>query len=319
MRFVVTFLLMLLLVSPARAQQWPSKPIRFVVPFPPGGGNDILGRFYGDRLSHSLGQPIVIENKPGAGGNIGAEQVARSTPDGYTFLVASHAGLVFNPHLYSKMTFDTTKDLAPVGLMGALPVVVVVHPEVPANNVLELIALAKSKPQSLSYASAGTGTPHHLGAELFKSMTGTSIVHVPYKGGAPAAADLLAGRVQIMFAPVNNVIQQAKAGKLRIIAAATEKRISALPSLPTVAESGLPGYKVENWIGLAAPAGTPKNIVSTMNAELAKVNAQPDTREKLAAHGIEPATATPELMAEMIRGDLERWGKVIREAGIKAD
>lgn len=319
MRFVVTFLLMLLPISPAAAQPWPSKAIRFVVPFPPGGGNDILGRFVGDRLSQSLGQPIVIENKPGAGGNIGAEQVVRSSPDGYTFLVASHAGLVFNPHLYSKMPFDTTKDLAPVGLMGALPVVVVVHPEVPANNVLELIALAKSKPQGLSYGSAGVGTPHHLGAELFKSMTGTSIVHVPYKGGAPAAADLLAGRVQIMFAPVNNVIQQANAGRLRIIAAATDKRISALPSLPTVAESGLPGYQVENWIGLAAPAGTPRNIVSVMNAELAKVMTQPDTREKLAAHGIEPLTATPERMAEMIRADFERWGKVIREAGIKAD
>ncbi len=194
MRILVTLFLALSVMGPAHAQDWPSKPIRFVVPFPPGGGNDILGRVVGDRLSQSLGQPVVVENKPGAGGNIGAEQVARSAPDGYSFLVASHAGLVFNPNLYSKMSFDTLKDLAPVGLMGSLPVVVVVHPELPANNVRELIALAKSKPQGLSYASAGTGTPHHLAAELFKSMTGTSIVHVPYKGGAPAAADLLAGR-----------------------------------------------------------------------------------------------------------------------------
>jgi tripartite-type tricarboxylate transporter receptor subunit TctC len=259
------------------------------------------------------------DRTPGAGGNIGAELVARSAPDGYTFLVASHAGLVVNPHMYAKMSFDTVKDLDPVGLMGVLPVVVVVHPDVPAKTVGEPTALAKAKPQALSYGSAGVGTPHHLAAELFKSMTGASLLHVPYKGGAPAAADLLAGRVQVMFAPVNNVIAHVKAGKLRLLAVGTQARLPQLPAVPTVAEAGVPGYEVDNWIGVAAPAGTPKPIIGAMNAALGKVLSEPELREKMATYGIEPVTATPEKMAEMIRNDLPRWGKVIREAGIKAD
>ena len=301
------------------AQTWPAKPIRFIVPFAPGGGNDILARVVGKQMTLSLGQPIVVENLPGAGGNIGPAAVARSAPDGYTFLVAAHALFATNPHLYVKLPYDPLKDFDPVGLIGELPVVVVEHPDVAATTIGELIGLAKAKPQSLSYASAGIGTPHHLAAELFNAMTGTTLVHVPYKGGAPAATDLLAGRVQVMFAPINNVNAQVREGKLRLLATGTAQRLPPLPNMPTVAEAGVPGYRMDNWIGLAAPAGTPKPIVAAMNAALERMLAQPEVRETLLAHGIEPMTATPERMLAMIQADLPRWGAIIRGAGIKAD
>ncbi len=303
----------------AAAQSWPTRPLRFVVPFPPGGGNDIVARLVGERVGQVLQQPVVIENKPGAGGNIGAAEVAKAAADGYTYLVAAHAIFVINPHLYAKLPFDPAKDFEPVGLFGNLPVVLVVHPDVGATTVRQLIDLAKSKPGSLSYASAGTGTPHHLAAELFKSMAGVDLVHVPYKGGAPAAQDLLAGRVQVMFAPINNVISQVKAGKLRTLAVATEQPLSQLPGVPTVAQAALAGYQVDNWIGLAAPAGTPKTITSALSDSLRRVLDETETRQKLAAQGIEAMSATPEEMTRMIRADSVRWGGVIRNAGIKAD
>lgn len=317
-----TFLLTLLVlgvVLNAQAEGWPTRPIKFVVPFPPGGGNDIVARVVGERLSHSLGQSVVVENKPGAGGNIGAVQVARSAPDGYTYLIVPNGMMVVSQYLYAKLPFDPFKDFELVGLMGTLPTVLVVRPDVPANSVQELIALAKSKPDALSYGSGGVGTPHHLAAELFKSMTGASMVHIPYNGAMQALNDLLGGRTQVMFAPVNNVIAYIRNGKLRALGVCIDKRLPSLPSVPTVAEAGVPGFQVENWIGLVAPAGTPKNIISAMNREIAKILSEPGVRERFAALGMEPHTTTPEQMEAMIRADMLRWGPVIRNAGIKAD
>ncbi len=323
MRIVRGLLLMfgfagVLAVMPAVAQTWPAKPIKFVVPFTPGGGNDILARLLGEPLAASLGQPIVVENKPGAGGNIGAEAVARSAPDGYTYLVAAINVLAFNPSMYAKVGFDPVKDFTPVARLGVLPVVLAVHPDVRAASVAELINLAKSNAGALSYASAGIGTPHHLSAELFKAMTGASMQHVPYKGGGPAATDLVAGRVQVMFAPVNNVMPFVKRGQLRVLGVGSDHRLPSLPEIPTIAES-VPGYQTDNWIGVVAPAGTQKDIVTTLNRQLVAALARPQVAEKLGALGIEPAPNTPEQFAALIKDDIARWSAVVRDAGIKAD
>lgn len=308
-----------LVVPPASAQTWPAKPLKFVVPFTPGGGNDILARLLGEPLTAALGQPIVVENKPGAGGNIGAEYVARSAADGYTYLVAAISVVAFNPSMYAKVGFDPVKDFAPVARLGVLPVVLAVHPDVRAANVAELIAFAKSNTTALSYASAGIGTPHHLSAELFKAMTGASMQHVPYKGGGPAATDLVAGRVQVMFAPINNVMPFVKRGQLRVLGVGSERRLSSLPEIPTIAESGVQGYQTDNWIGVVAPAGTPKDIVATLSRQLAAALARPQVLEKLAALGIEAAPNSPEQFAALIQDDIARWSRVVRDAGIKAD
>jgi tripartite-type tricarboxylate transporter receptor subunit TctC len=305
---------------PAVAQTWPNKPIKFVVPFPPAGGNDILARVVAEKLSPVLGQPIVIDNRPGAGGNIGADFVAKSPADGYTFLIAASAILTTNQHLYAgKLPYDPLRDFEPVGLMGVLPVVLAVNTEVPAKNVQELIALAKAKPDALVYASSGAGTPHHLAAEMFKSLTGAPMLHVPYKGGAPAATDLIAGRVQVMFAPINNVSPYLEGGKLRLLGVGSEKRLASRPDLPTVAESGVPGFVVDNWIAMVAPAGTPKEVIATMSAELGKVLAEKDVQSKFAVQGIETVSSTPSQLAEAIRTESGRWGAIIKNAGIKLD
>jgi tripartite-type tricarboxylate transporter receptor subunit TctC len=316
---MVLALLAMQAAAPVGAQSWPVKPIRFVVPFTPGGGNDILARLLGEPLAAALGQPIVVENKPGAGGNIGAEAVARSAPDGYTYLVAAINVLAFNPSMYAKVGFDPLKDFVPVARLGVLPVVLAVHPEVRAANVAELIALTKSDAGALSYASAGIGTPHHLSAELFKAMTGAQLQHVPYKGGGPAATDLVAGRVQVMFAPINNVMPFVKRGQLRILGVGSERRLSSLPEIPTIAESGVPGYQTDNWIGLVAPAGTPKEIVATLSRHLAAALTRAQVLDKLGALGIEAAPNSPEQFAALIQEDIARWSAVVKKAGIKAD
>lgn len=302
-----------------QAQHWPTKPIKFVVPYTPGGGNDIIARVVGERLSQPLGQPIIIDNRPGAGGNIGAEAVAKSVADGYTFLVAPNAVLTVNPHLYAKVGYDPLKDFVPIGRMGVLPVILVVNADVPVKSVAELIALAKSKPDALSYASAGPGTPHHLAAELFKYMTGAPMQHIPYKGGAPAATDLIAGRVQVMFAPINNVSPYLGTGSLRVLAVGGDKRLPSLPGVPTVAEAGVPGFNVDNWVALVAPAGTPADIVATLSAGIGKILAEPEVRKKIEATGIEPSFSTPEQLAEAMRTDYAHWGTIIKNAGIRAD
>jgi len=314
---VVFGLLAFLVPACGWAEDWPTRPIKFIVPFTPGGGNDILARVVGERLAPVIGQPVVIENRPGAGGNIGANVVAKSAADGYTFLIAAAAILTVNPHLYGKLPYDPLKDFDAVAMLGILPVVLAVNADVPAKSVKDLIALAKEKPTLLSYASAGPGTPHHLAAELFKSMTGISMVHIPYTGGAPAAMDLIAGRVQVMFAPINNITPHLASGRLRLLGVGSEKRLLSRPDLPTIAEAGVPGFFVDNWIALVAPAGTPKNIVSSLNREVAKVLNEQDVREKIAIQGIEPpAASTPEQLSAMTRAEFTRWGEIIRNAGI---
>lgn len=320
-RWIAALAALLITTGPGvtQAEQWPTQPVRLIVPFAPGGGNDILARVVSDQLTKSLGQPVIVENRPGAGGNIGAESVARSPADGYTFLVVAQAILNFNPHLYAKVGFDPLKDFDAVGLLGVAPLVLVVHSDVPAKTVKELIALAKSKPDGLTYASSGPGTPHHLAPELFKSMTGTSILHVPYKGGAPAATDLLAGRVQMMLAPLNNVAPYLATGKLRVLAIGGPERIASLPSVPTMEEAGVPNFNVEHWYGVVAPAGIPKSIITRMNREIGAALSQPEVVAKIKLQGMEARTATPEEMSAMIRTGLERWGVVIKQANIKRE
>lgn len=317
-RFIAALLLFVTALG-VGAQPYPSKPIKFVVPFTPGGSNDVLARVIGEKLSAAWGQPVIVENRPGAAGNIGAEVVAKAPPDGYTFLVAANNILAINPSLLANVPFDPVKSFAPVTLIGTVPVVLVVHPSVPAGSAKELIALAKTKPGSLSYASSGSGSPQHLAGEMFKSMAGIDVVHVPYKGAGPAVADLIGGQVQMLVGPVNSVLPHIKAGKLKALGAGTAKRIPALPDVPTIAESAVPGYETDIWISLVAPVGTPSEIVARMNAEIGRIFQMPDVREKLAAQGIEPVTSSPERLASLITSDLERWAKVIRSANIKAE
>src|SRR6266849_9772443 len=308
----------LLQAPAAQSQTYPAKPIRFVVPFTPGGGNDVLARTIGQKLYEAWGRPVIVDNRPGAAGNIGAELVAKAAPDGYTFLIAANSILAINPTLYDKAPFDPVKSFVPVTLIGAVPIVLIVNPSVPASSVNELVALAKSKPDGLSYASSGSGSPQHLSAELFKSMTAAKMVHIPYKGAAPAVTDLLGGQVQVLFAPMNTVLAHIKSGKLRALGVAANKRLAYFPDLPTIAEAGVPGYYSDLWFGLVTPAGTPGEIVDKLNREVGKILAQADVKEKLSAQGIEPSATTPDEFAALIKTDLARWDKVIRDSGARA-
>lgn len=303
----------------SHAQMYPSKPIRLIVPFTPGGSNDVVARIVGQKLSETWKQPVVVENKPGAGGNIGSEAAARSEPDGYTLLIAANNVLAINPTLYDKIPFDPLKDFAPVTLLGTLPIVLVVNSAVPAKSVQELIAFGKSSADGLTYASGGNGTPQHLSGELFKSMTGVKMDHIPYKGNAPAVTDLLSGQVKMLFSPVNSVIPHVKSGKLRALGVASTARLTYLPDVPTIAEAGVPGYQSDIWLALVAPAGTPKDIVEKVRGEVAAILAHPEVKEKLSAQGIEPAPSSPEEVTRLIKDDLARWAKVIKERGIRAE
>ena len=302
----------------AWAQDYPSKPIRFVIPYPAGGPTDILGRVVGQKLSENIGQPVVIENKPGASGMIGAEQVARAKPDGYTILVNASIHVI-NPSLYSKMAFDAVKDFAPVTQLASVPLVLVVSPSVPANSVGELIGLAKASPGKLNFASSGVGAAPHLAGELLKSMTGTDIVHVPYKGSSPAITDVVAGHVTMMIDSMPSSMGQVKAGNLKVLGVSTAKRTPALPDVPTIAESGVPGFDVATWYGVWAPAGTPGDIVGKLQAEIAKVLQQPEIREKYADLGAEPVGSTPEQFDAYCRSELTRWAQVVKISGAKLD
>jgi tripartite-type tricarboxylate transporter receptor subunit TctC len=302
----------------AQAQAYPSKPIRWIVPFPPGGSTDLLARVVGQKLTESWGQQVVVENRGGAGGTLGAAEAARSPGDGYTLLMgAIHHTIATS--VYPKLPYDFQKDFAPITVVAIVPNVLVVNPAVPAKSTKELIAYAKANPGKLTYGSAGMGTAHHLIGEVFNLRAGTEIVHVPYKGSAPAVADLIGGQVSIMYDTVASCLPHIKAGKLRPLAVATAKRSSALPDVPTIAESALPGFEVTTWFGALAPAKTPPEIVAKLNAEMVKILAMPDVRKRLLEAGAEPVGNTPGEMAAQIKRETEEFGKIVKQAKITAE
>lgn len=300
------------------AQGYPSRPIRILVGFPPGGVADILARSVGSKLSESLGQPVVVENRAGAGGNIAAELLARSAPDGHSLIMFGTPTLA-NVFLYRKLSYDPMNEFAPVALVASMANILVVNPSVPANSVTELISLAKSKPGQLNFGSAGIGSTQHLSGQLFKSAAGIDISHIPYKGSGPAMTALLAGEIPIIFNVMSTVLPQMKAGKVRGLAVTSAKRSPFAPELPTIAEAGIPGYEYVAYFGLIAPARTPQEIIARLNAETARILQLPDIMERLAFNGAEPMIATPEQFGAFLREELTRMGKVVRESGARAD
>jgi tripartite-type tricarboxylate transporter receptor subunit TctC len=300
------------------AQEYPAKAIRVVVPFPPGGGTDLMARSIMQKLGEILGTTVVIDNRGGAGGSIGSELVAKSPADGYTVLIVSGAHAI-NPSIYPKLPYDSVRDFAPVTMFTSGPGLLVVHPSVPAKSVKEFVALAKSRPGQLNYASAGIGTPPHLAGELFKTMAGVNIVHVPYKGNGPAYTDLLGGHVSVMFPTIPTAIPHVRAGKLRALAVTTQKRTAITPELPTISESGVPGYDVSSWYGLLAPAGTPPAVVAKLQREIARVLRLPDVSEKLTSQGLDLVGNTPDEFAAIIKSEIVKWAKVAKASGAKAE
>lgn len=301
------------------AQTYPSKPIRIVVPFAPGGGVDFTARIVGQKLGEAFGQPVVADNRAGAAGAIGTEFVAKSAPDGYTLLLGSAGPLAILPGISSRLPYDPVASFAPIALVSSLPFVLVVHPSLPVKSVQDLIALARAKPGQLNYASPGSGSTTHLVAELFKALAKLDIVHVPYKGVAPAVADLLAGQVQLMSGDLSTVMPQVKAGKLRALALTGAKRSNLAPELPTIAEAGVPGYEASGWFGVLAPAATPREIVTRLNAAIVKGIMDNDTRDRLAALGGDVGGGTPAEFASRLRSDLVKWSSLIKAIGLKAE
>ena len=300
-------------------QAYPARPIRLVVPFPPGGAVDFYARVVQQPLSEALGQQLVIDNKAGASGMVGAEIVAKSPPDGYKLLLGNIASLAFNVGLYAKMPYDPLKDLTPIVRTVDVNYVLVVHPSVPANTVPELVAYAKANPGKLSYGSAGSGSLPHLGTELFKAQTGIDMLHVPYKGGGPMVTDLLGGTVQVVIGDQANLMPHVQSGKLRALAVATPKRSPNSPNLPTIAESGLPGYDSTAWQGLAGPAGLPPDVVKRLNEAFNMVMAMPAVRDKLTGGGLEVVGGTPEQFARFIAAEITKWTKIAKDVGAKVD
>ena len=297
---------------------YPSKPVRIIVPWPPGGGADVMTRIVSPKLAEALGQQTIIDNRGGAAGNIGAEFAAKSPPDGYTIVFAYSGTHSINPHIYSKMPFRES-DFTPIIWLSSVPQVVVVHPSLPVKNVKELIALAKSRPGQLSYGSSGSGAINHLAGELFNFMTGTKLVHIPYKGGGPAATALLTGEIAFIFGEPASLVGHIKSGRVRPIAVTSAQRSISFPELPTVEEGGVKGYEVTSWNGMLAPAATPPDIVRRLNAEYNKIITEPEMRKRLIANGYEPVGGPPEKFGEHIRAELAKWGPVVKRAGIKVD
>jgi tripartite-type tricarboxylate transporter receptor subunit TctC len=307
--------------SPASAQTpaYPTKPIRFVVPFPPGGGNDTIARLIGQRLAASLGQQVVIDNRAGAGGVIGAEAVARSPADGYTMLLAGVATFGIGPNLRRKIPYDPVRDFDAVSLIASAPLLVVVHPSLPVKSVKELIAFAKARPGQINYASNGVGASSHLAVELFNIMTGTRLVHIPYKGLSQALTDVLAGQVPVMFSSAVAMLPHVKSGKVRAIAMTGDRRSPAIPAIPTVIEAGVPGYETGSWYGVVVPAGTPKAAVSRLAQEIVAITKSPEITARLVDEAVIPVASSPEAFAAHIRSELARWAKVIRAANIEPE
>jgi tripartite-type tricarboxylate transporter receptor subunit TctC len=300
-------------------QEFPGKPVRFVVGFTPGGPSDILARALGQKLGERWNQQVVIENRPGAGGNVAAEAVARSAPDGYTWLLGNNSILATNQTLYGRLGYDPVKDFAPVSLVAVQPNILVVNPAVPANSVAELISLARKHPGKLNYASSGSGAAAHLAGELFKTMAGVDLVHVPYKGAQPALTDVIAGQVQIMFATSASVIPFIKAGKLRALAVTTARRSPSVPELPTVSEAGVPGFEAITWHGVVVPAATPAPRIERLNRDIVGVLGLPDLRERLAALGAEVMAGSPAEFADYIASEIPKWAKVVRDSGARIE
>jgi tripartite-type tricarboxylate transporter receptor subunit TctC len=308
-----------LAASSAHADVYPSRPIRFVVAFPPGGGTDIIARSIAQKLAERLARQVLVDNRPGAGGNIGTDIVAKSAPDGYTMLMGSAGPLAINSSLFASMPFDPQRDLAPVTLAASTPNLLVVHPSLKVATVKELVELARAHPGEINFASSGHGTPAHLAGELFNSMAGVKLVHVPYKGAAPALADLLGGQVQLMFSTMPPALPHVKDGKLRALAVTSAKRSPATPNLPTVDEAALPGFEANTWHGVVLPAGTQLAIIARLNREIVAILHLPEIVERLSSQGAEPVGSTPEEFAAYIRSETKKWAKVVRESGAKAE
>ena len=303
----------------ALAQSYPTKSIRLICPFPPGGAVDIASRAIANELSKTIGQQVVVENKPGAGGNIGGAEAARAAPDGYTIFMTTSGISAINPALYSKMPFDPNKDLAPVSALVSLNNVLVVHPSVAAKSVTEIIAMAKAQPGKMTYASSGSGTSIHMSGEMFKHLAKVDILHIPYKGSSPALTDMLGGQVMMMFDNIPSALPHIKSGKLRALATTGAKRDATLPDLPTIAEAGVPGYESGVWFGLLVPAGTPRDIVAKLNAEAVKGTKSPEFVKRMTDLGYNIIGSTPEQMTEMLKTEVNTWGPIVKASGAKAD
>jgi tripartite-type tricarboxylate transporter receptor subunit TctC len=302
----------------AHSQDFPSKPIRIIVPFPPGGSNDVLARIVAQKMSESFGQPVIVENKPGASGNIGTELLVKSDPDGYTMAIAPNQTIAVNPVLYPKLPFDVSRDIQGISLLGRLPMVLIVSPKMTTTSVQDLIAQTKGNPDKVSYASSGSGSPQHMAAEVFKSMTGAHLTQIPYKGAAPALVDILSGSVDLMFGPINSALPHIRSGKLRALGTTGSKRLAVLPEVPTIAET-VPNFESDIWIGMIAPARTPPAVINKLNGELRRALALPDVREKLAEQGILAETSTAADFNNLIASDQKRWASVIKAANIKPE
>ena len=302
----------------ASAQDYPSRPVRIVVPYPPGGPTGVMGRLVATKLPELLGQPVIVDNKPGASGQMGAADVAKAAPDGYTFLTNASIHVI-NPHVYSKPLVDPIREFTPVALIGVVPLVMVVPPMQPAKDVKEFIAWAKANPGKVNFASASSASAQHLAGEHFKQVTGIDMQHVPYNGSGPALADLVGGHVQLMFDSLPSSMSFIRSGKLKALGASSPKRLAVLPDVPTLIEAGVPDFDLTTWYGVWAPAGTPKDIVARMNAEIVRLVVLPDMKEKLAGLGVEASAFTPEQFAAFNRTEYERWGRIVRAANIKLD
>ena len=316
---VIAFCLVAVIFADAFAQSYPTKPLRWIVAFPAGGGSDLYARTIAQKLVASMGQQVIVENRPGAAGIIAAETVAKSAPDGYTIFACDIGTLVLNPLLYSKLPYDPAKDFQPVTLYVKNPLVFAVHPSVPANNIREFIAYAKANPGKINYASVGAGTIFHLAMEIFKQRTGTQLVHVPYKGSAPAVQDLVSGEVTVMLIDYATGGSFIKAGKLRALAVSTKERVEALPDIPSLHEAGVPDFDAYAWLGAAVPAGTPKNIVSLLNREMVKAMNSPDVKKRFIDSGVLPLASSTEEFEQLVKSDREKWSAIVKALGLKLE
>jgi tripartite-type tricarboxylate transporter receptor subunit TctC len=312
----LVFLVLGFSIPVAAQNKYPNKPIRLIVPVAPGGGTDFIARLLGQKLNEAWGEPVIVDNRPGAAGNLGVEIAAKAVPDGYT-LVIPITSFPINPSLYAKLPFDTVRDFVPITLVASAPLLLVVNPKLQANSVKDLVVLAKAKPGALNFANSGSGTTAHLAGEMFKRMAAVDIVSVPYKGGGPAVIDLIAGNVQMYFSTIPAALPQVKAGRLRALAVTSGKRVMEMRDVPTVSESGLPGFEVVAWFGMFAPARTPQPVVNKLNAELVRTLNAPEVREKMAGHGLIPGGNTPEELGSFLKAEIAKWSRVIKDANIR--